>query len=148
MTITEQIQVEVRAAQKAQDRERLAALRLLADALTKEAKSKQTELDDQAEIVVLKRERKRRVEAAEAFRKGGRDKSAEAEHAEAAIIDEYLPAQLSEGDLAALVEEAIREAGATEPGEIGKVMPIAIGKAAGRADGKRVSELVKGRLTA
>lgn len=148
MTITEQIQDEVKLAQKAQDRERLSALRMLVDALTKEAKSSQSELDEQGEIAVLKRERKRRLEAAEAFRKGGRDESAAAEDAEVAIIDKYLPEQLSEEDLKALVAEAVTESGATGPQEMGKVMPVAMGKVAGRADGKRVSALVKEILTA
>jgi uncharacterized protein YqeY len=121
---------------------------MLVDALTKEAKASNAELDEQGEIAVLKRERKRRLEAAEAFRKGGRDESAASEDAEAAMIDAYLPAQLSEEDLKVLVAEAVTESGATGPQEMGKVMPVAMGKVAGRADGKRVSALVKELLTA
>ena len=91
LSLTERIQADMTAAAKAQDRQRLAALRLLLDALQKEAKQARGELDEQGEIAVLKRERKRRAEAADAYRKGGRDDAAAAEEAEADLIDEYLP---------------------------------------------------------
>ena len=146
MTITDRIQADTAAATKAQDRPRVATLRLLVDALQKEAKGVRADLDEQQEIAVLKRERKRRTEDAEAFRKGGRADAAEAEDAEAAIIDTYLPEQISEDDLQKLVEDAVAETGAESPRDIGKVMPVVMGKAAGRADGRRVSELVKERL--
>lgn len=146
MTLTKQIQSDCQTAQKAQDRERLTALRMLLDALTKEAKEKRADLDEQAEIAVLKRERKRRAEAAEAFEKGGRKESAAAEQAEVELIDGYLPAELGDAELAALVDEAIAESGASSPQEMGKAMPVAMSKAAGRADGKRVSALVKEKL--
>jgi uncharacterized protein YqeY len=146
MTITDRIQADTAAATKSQDRPRVATLRLLVDALQKEAKVARAELDEQREIAVLKRERKRRAEAADAFRKGGRADAAAAEEAEAAIIDTYLPEQISEDDLRKLVEEALAETGAQSPRDIGKVMPVVMGKAAGRADGRRVSELVKERL--
>jgi uncharacterized protein YqeY len=146
LTLTDRIQADTAAATKAQDRIRVATLRLLVDALQKEAKSARGELDEQSEIAVLKRERKRRAEAAEAFRKGGRADAAAAEEAEAEIIDTYLPAQISEDELQKLVEDAVVETGAQSPRDIGKVMPVVLGKAAGRADGRRVSELVKERL--
>jgi uncharacterized protein YqeY len=146
MTITDRIQADTAAATKSQDRPRVATLRLLVDALQKEAKVARAELDEQREIAVLKRERKRRAEAADAFRKGGRADAAAAEEAEAAIIDTYLPEQISEDDLRKLVEDALAETGAQSPRDIGKVMPVVMGKAAGRADGRRVSELVKERL--
>jgi len=146
VSITEQIQSDVSAAAKAQDRVRVAALRLLIDALQKEAKQAGAELDEQGEIAVLKRERKRRVEAAEAYRKGGREDAAAAEEAEAALIDAYLPAQISDEELQQLIADAVAETGAQSPKEMGRVMSTVMSKAAGRADGRRVSELVKERL--
>jgi len=144
--ITAQIQSDVSAAAKAQDRARVAALRLLIDALQKEAKQAGAELDEQGEIAVLKRERKRRVEAAEAYRKGGREDAAAAEESEAALIDAYLPAQISDEELQQLIADAVAETGAQSPKEMGRVMSTVMSKAAGRADGRRVSELVKERL--
>ena len=146
MSITAQIQSDLSAAAKAQDRSRVAALRLVVDALQKEAKQARADLDEQAEIAVLKRERKRRAEAAEAYRKGGREDAAAAEDAEAALIDAYLPAQISDDELQALVADALAETGAQSPSEMGKVMSTVMAKAAGRADGRRVIELVKERL--
>src|SRR5205085_8016264 len=98
LSITERIQADATAAAKAQDRERLAALRLLLDALNKEAKEARGTLDEQREIAVLKRERKRRGEAAEAYRKGGRDDAAASEEREADIIEAYLPAEISDDE--------------------------------------------------
>jgi len=146
MGITSQIQSDMSAAAKAQDRPRVAALRLLIDALQKEAKQARTDLDEQAEIAVLKRERKRRTEAAEAYRKGGREDAAAAEEAEAELIEAYLPAQISDEELRGLIADALAETGAQSPREMGKVMSAVMAKAAGRADGRRVSELVKERL--
>jgi uncharacterized protein YqeY len=146
ISITERIQADISAAAKAQDRQRVAALRLLVDALQKEAKQARGELDEQAEIAVLKRERKRRAEAADAYRKGGRDDTAAAEQAEADLIDAYLPAQISDEELTVLIADAVAETGAQSQKEMGQVMSAVMSKAAGRADGRRVSELVKERL--
>ena len=146
MSITESIQSDLSAATKAQDRPRVAALRLLVDALQKEAKQARSDLDEQQEIAVLKRERKRRAEAAEAYRKGGRDDAAAAEQAEAEMIDAYLPAQISDDELQKLIADAVAETGAASPKEMGKVMSAVMARAQGRADGRRVSELVKERL--
>jgi uncharacterized protein len=146
MSLTEQIQSDAFAAAKAQDRARVAALRLLIDALQKEAKQAREALDEQGEIAVLKRERKRRAEAAEAYRKGGREDAAAAEDAEAALIDTYLPAQISDEELQQLIADAVAETGAQSQKEMGRVMSTVMTKAAGRADGRRVSELVKERL--
>jgi len=95
---------------------------------------------------VLKRERKRRAEAAEAYRKGGRADAAAAEEAEAKLIDLYLPAQISDEELQQLIADAVAETGAQSQKEMGRVMSTVMSKAAGRADGRRVSELVKERL--
>ena len=146
MSITERVQSDLSAAAKAQDRPRVAALRLLIDALQKEAKQARAELDEQGEIAVLKRERKRRAEAADAYRKGGRTDAAQAEEAEAELIDAYLPAQISDDELQQLIADAVAETGAQSAKEMGRVMSAVMSKAAGRADGRRVSELVKERL--
>ena len=126
---------------KAGERDRVGTLRMLASALQQDAK-----LGDGDEIGVVQRERKKRLEAAEAFRKGGSEERAATESSEAKLIEAYLPAQLSDAELAELVEAAIAEAGASEPGEMGKVMSLAMPKVGGRADGKRVSAVVRERL--
>jgi uncharacterized protein len=96
---------------------------------------------------VLQRERKRRLEAAEAYRDGGRDDQAAAEEREAEIISSYMPEQLSDDELAAIVGDAVAESGASSPNEMGKVMGLVMPKVKGRADGRRVSAAVKERLT-
>jgi uncharacterized protein len=147
LSITERIQADATAAAKAKDRERLAALRLLLDALNKEAKEARGTLDEQREIAVLKRERKRRAEASDAYRKGGREELAASEGAEAAVIDEYLPPEISDAELEALIADALSETGAASQKEMGKVMAAVMAKAGGRADGRRVSELVRSKLS-
>jgi uncharacterized protein YqeY len=146
VTITERVQSDLTAATKARDQDRVSALRLVLDALRKEAKEEQAELDEQREIAVLKRERKRRVEAAEAYHGGERAELAAREEAEAAVIDEYLPEQLSDAELEAIVGEVVGETGAESAREIGKVMSAVMPKLEGRADGKRVSEIVRRKL--
>jgi uncharacterized protein YqeY len=147
LSLTQRIQADATAAAKARDRERLTALRLLLDALNKEAKEARGTLDEQREIAVLKRERKRRTEATEAYRKGGREGLAAAEEAEARMIEEYLPAEISDEQLEALIADALSETGAASQKEMGKVMSAVMAKAGGRADGRRVSELVRSRLS-
>jgi uncharacterized protein YqeY len=126
---------------KAGERERVGALRLIASALQQEAK-----LGTEDEIGVLQRERKKRLEAAEAFRKGGSEDRAAAEQAESELIEAYLPEQLSDQELGELVGAAIEEAGASEPRDMGKVMSLVMPRVQGRADGKRVSGAVRERL--
>ena len=125
------------------DRERASSLRLVLDALQQDAK-----LGKGDDVAVLQRERKKRLEAAEAFREGGRADQAEAEAREAEMIEAYLPAQLSDEELADLVGAAVEEAGATEQREMGQVMSILMPRVGGRADGKRVSAAVRERLGA
>jgi uncharacterized protein len=146
VTITERVQSDLTAAAKARDQDRVAALRLVLDALRKEAKEARAELDEQREIAVLKRERKRRVEAADAYRGGARAELAAKEDAEAVVIDEYLPEQLSDEELEGIVGEALSETGAESAKEMGKVMSAVMPKLEGRADGKRVSEIVRRKL--
>jgi uncharacterized protein len=141
VSILERVQSDTREALKAGERERVGTLRMLASALQQDAK-----LGDDDEIGVLRRERKKRLEAAEAFRKGGSEQRAAAESSEAELIEAYLPAQLSDQELAEVVEAAISEAGASDPGEMGKVMSLAMPRVGGRADGKRVSAAVRERL--
>jgi uncharacterized protein len=142
MTLLNQVQDDVKSAMKAGERERVHALRMIADALQK------AEKDNGADPVeVLQRERKRRLEAAEAYRDGGRTDAAEAEEREAEIITSYMPEQLSDQDLHAIVGDAVAESGATSPQEMGKVMSLVMPQVKGRADGKRVSAAVKEMLT-
>jgi uncharacterized protein YqeY len=142
MSLLEQVQSDARDAMKAGERERMHALRLIVSELQKAAKD-----DGGDEIQVLQRERKRRLEAAEAYRDGGRPDAAAAEEREAEIIASYLPAQLSDEELDAIVGDAVAESGATSPSEMGKVMGLIMPKVQGRADGKRVSALVREKLT-
>src|SRR5262245_10369526 len=116
MSVLEQVQGDIRTAMKARDRERAGALRLIADALQKDAK-----LGKGDEVAVLQRERKKRVEAAEAYEGAGRDEQAAAERFEGELIEGYLPQQLSEEELAELVDGAIAETGASEQRQMGQV---------------------------
>jgi uncharacterized protein len=142
MSLLNQVQDDVKSALKAGERERVHALRLIADALQK------AEKDNGADPVeVLQRERKRRLEAAEAYREGGRADAAEAEEREAEIIAGYMPEQLSDEELRAIVGDAVAESGASSPQEMGKVMSVVMPQVKGRADGKRVSATVKEMLT-
>jgi len=140
-TILERVQADTREAMKAGERERVGALRMIANALQQDAK-----LGEGDEVAVLQRERKKRLEAAEAFRKGGREESAASEESEATVIEGYLPEQLSDEELGEIVDAAIAEGGAAEASEMGKVMGAVMPKVQGRADGKRVSQAVRERL--
>jgi uncharacterized protein YqeY len=143
MSVLEQVQDDVRTAMKARDRERAAALRMVVDVLQQDAK-----LGKGDEIAVLQRERKKRVEAAEAYEDAGRAEQAAAERFEAELIEGYLPQQLSDEELDALVDSALAETGATGPREMGQVMSALKPKLEGRADGKRVSTVVREKLGA
>jgi uncharacterized protein YqeY len=142
MSVLERVQTDTKAALKAGEKERVHALRLIASELQKAAKE-----DGADDLEVLQRERKRRLEAAEAYRGGGRDDRADAEEREAEIIASYMPEQLSDQELGAIVGDAVAESGASSPKEMGKVMGVVMPKVKGRADGKRVSEAVRERLT-
>jgi len=143
MSVLEQVQADVRAAMKAGDRERAAALRMVVDSLQQDAK-----LGNGDEVAVLQRERKKRLEAAEAYADGGREEQAEVERFEAELIEAYLPAQLSDEELSELVDAAVAETGASEQKQMGQVMSALMPKVGGRADGKRVSAAVRERLGA
>jgi uncharacterized protein YqeY len=143
MTILEQVQEDVKTAMKAGERDRVGALRMIVNALQQEAKEGK---DD--EVAALQRERKRRLDAAEALREGGRDDQAAAEQSEADLIEGYLPEQLSDEELSELVAGAVEETGASEAKDMGGVMKLLMPRVGGRADGKRVSQAVREKLGA
>lgn len=142
-SLLERVQADTRAAMKAGERDRVGALRLVADSLQKDLKEGGSD-----EIAVLRRERKRRLEAATAYREGGSPDRAAVEEAEAELISAYLPAELPDDELAAIVAEALAESGAAGPADMGKAMGAVMAKVGGRADGKRVSAAVRERLAA
>lgn len=141
MSVLEQVQVDVRTAMKAGERERAAALRMIVDSLQQDAK-----LGKGDEVAVLQRERKKRLEAADAYSEADRSEQASAEKFEAELIEAYLPAQLSDEELNELVETAIAETGAAEQKQMGQVMSALMPKVGGRADGKRISTAVREKL--
>jgi uncharacterized protein YqeY len=143
MSIESQIKADVNAAMKAKDRERVTALRVVLAEIQKDVKEGLG--DEQA---VLRRERKRRRDAEQAFREGGRDDLADKEAGEAKLIEVYLPAALSEDELEQLIKDAIAATGAESPRDMGKVIKHAISASAGRAEGADVSARVKELLTA
>jgi uncharacterized protein YqeY len=143
MSILEQVQADVRTAMKAGDRERASALRMFVDVLQQDAK-----LGKGDEVAVLQRERKKRLEAADAYNEAGRAEQAAAEQFEAELVEGYLPQQLSDEELAELVDSAMAETGATEQRQMGQVMSALMPKVGGRADGRRVSAAVREKLGA
>jgi uncharacterized protein YqeY len=142
-SILDQIQEDTKAAMRAGEKDRTVALRMIASEVQKAAKE-----GDGDAVAVLQRERKKRIEAAEAYAAADRGDQAEAERIEAALIETYLPEQLSEAELAALVEEAVGQSGASSMQDMGRVMGIVMPKVKGRADGNRVSALVREQLGA
>ncbi len=151
MSLHDRIEDDLRAAMKAWDRERTSALRMVVAALKNRAVAEglgpQGRLDDAVVQQVLTTEVKRRKEAASSFEAGGRTDSAASELAEAELYTAYLPAQLDDAELSAIVDEVIDDLGADGPQAMGQVMKATMAKVAGRADGARVSALVKARLT-
>ena len=142
MQIADRIRSDVTSAMRAGERDRVAALRLVLSELQKAEKD-----GDGDELAVLRRERKRRREAAEAYRDGGRADLADQEDHEAELIEQYLPAELSEEELDALVRTAVTETGAESPRDMGKAIKHVMAAAGGRADGRRVSTKVKEALS-
>ncbi|MFA6001643.1 MAG: GatB/YqeY domain-containing protein [Thermoleophilia bacterium] len=148
MSITEKVQKDMIAAMKARDKERVSALRMILSQLQMGEKEARGEFGEAEEFKVLATEKKRRLQAAEAFRDGGRAESALKEEAEAEIIDTYLPRAMTDDELTTLVDDAIAAVGAQGPRDTGKVMSHVMAKAAGKADGRTVSAIVKNRLGA
>jgi uncharacterized protein YqeY len=141
MAIADQIKTDLQGAMRAGEKERVGALRLVLSELQKAAKEGS---DD--ELAVLRRERKRRLEAARAYREAGREDLAAGEETEGELIGGYLPAELSEAELESIVAQAVRDSGAQSVKDMGQAMKQAMSVVDGRADGKRVSGLVRASL--
>jgi uncharacterized protein YqeY len=143
MTLVDTVKQDLVAAMKAREADRVGALRLVLSELQKSSKE-----GDGDETAVLRRERKRRLESASAFRDAGRAELAAGEEAEARIIEAYLPAEMPEGELRGIVREAIAETGAASAKDLGKVMKATMAVVGTRADGKRVSAIAREELGA
>ena len=141
--ILERIQDDTRTAMKAGERDRVGTLRMIASSLQQDEKEGEGDA-----VAVLQRERKKRIEAAEAFESAGRPEQAAAERGEAALIESYLPEQISDEELEAIVATAVESTGATTAKETGKVIGVVMPQVKGRADGRRVSTMVRERLGA
>ena len=141
MTILEQIKSDLHAAMRAGEKDKVGALRLVLSELQKAAKDGESD-----ELAVLRRERKRRLESARAYRDAGREDLAVGEEAEGGLIGAYLPAELADEELAAIVAQAVRDSGAESPRDMGSAMKQVMAVVDGRADGKRVSGLVRAAL--
>jgi uncharacterized protein len=146
VSLVEQLEVEVKDAMLARDSTRRDALRLILNSLRGAEKDLQRPLSGDEELQVLQRERKRRIEAAEAFRAGGREEQAAQEETELSILEEFMPAPLSEEELERIVDDAIAETGATSLRDMGRVMADVMPQVAGRADGSFVGQLVREKL--
>jgi uncharacterized protein YqeY len=143
VSVTEQVRADMTAAMKAGEKQRVIALRLVLSELQRASKEGS---DD--ELAVLRRERKRRLEAASQFRDGGRPELADQEEGEATLIESYLPAELEDSELDALIVTAIEQTGASSPRDMGQVMKAVMASSGGRADGKRASARVREALSA
>jgi uncharacterized protein YqeY len=146
MSLIARIEEELRAARLDRDAERRDALSLVLNALRASEKELQRPLSDEEELQVLQRERKRRLEAAEAFRAGGREEHAEDEEYELEVLEEFMPEPLSEEELEEIIDDVITEVGATSIRDLGRVMAGVMHQVSGRADGSVVSQLVKEKL--
>jgi uncharacterized protein YqeY len=146
MSLIEEIDDEIKDAMKARDGDRRDALRLILDALKKSEKELQRPLSEEEELQVMQRERKKRLEAAEAYRAGGRDEQAEAEERELEILEEFMPEPLTESEIEDIIDDVIAEVGATSMAQLGRVMADVMPQIAGRADGSQVSQIVREKL--
>ena len=146
MSLIERIEDELREAMRERDNDRRDALRLILASLRSAEKELQRPLADQEELQVLQRERKRRVEAEEAFRTAGREEQADTEDYELEVLEEFMPEPLSEAELEEIIDDAIAENGATSLRDLGRVMADVMPQVAGRADGSEVSQLVREKL--
>jgi uncharacterized protein YqeY len=146
MSLIARIEQELKTAMRARDKERTDALRLTLASLRSAEKEVQRPLKEDEELHVLQRERKRRAEAAEAFRGGGREEQAAKEERELEIIQEFMPEPVEEDELERIIDDAIAETGATSLRDLGRVMADVMPQVAGRADGSVVSQLVREKL--
>jgi hypothetical protein len=141
MAILDDVKLDLNGAMRAGEKQRVGALRMILSELQKASKE-----GSEDELAVLRRERKRRLEAARAFREAGREDLASGEEAEGELIGTYLPAELADAELQAIVERAVADSGAQSPKDMGAAMKSAMAAVDGRADGKRVSGLVRAAL--
>jgi uncharacterized protein len=146
MSLIARIEEELAAARRDRDAERRDALSLILSQLRSAEKELQRPLHDEEELQVLQRERKKGLEAAEAFRAGGRDEQAQSEERELEVLEEFMPEPLSEEELETIIDDAIAECGATSLRHLGRVMADVMPQVAGRADGSAVSQLVREKL--
>ena len=146
MSLIGEIEAQLKEAMREGDAERRDALRLILSSLRGAEKELQRDLSEDEELQVLQRERKKRIEAAEAFRNGGREEQAEKEEAELDVLEEFMPEPMSEDELEEIVDDVIAEVGATSMRDIGRVMADVMPQVAGRADGSAVSQLVREKL--
>jgi uncharacterized protein len=146
VSLIARIEDELKSAMRARDQERTDVLRLTLASLRAAEKEVQRPLKEDEELHVLQRERKRRVEAAEAFRGGGREEQAAKEERELAVVEEFMPEPISEAELERIIDDAIAETSATSLRDLGRVMADVMPQVAGRADGSVVSQLVREKL--
>ncbi|HEY8627283.1 MAG TPA: GatB/YqeY domain-containing protein [Gaiellaceae bacterium] len=146
MSLIARMEEEVKQAMLARDNERRDTLRLILSSLKSAEKELQRPLSDDEELQVLQRERKRRIEAEEAFRSGGRPEQAEGEQRELKVLSEFMPEPLGEDELEEIVDDAIAENGATSMRDFGRVMADVMPQISGRADGSAVSQIVREKL--
>ncbi|AJF05673.1 GatB/YqeY domain-containing protein [Geoalkalibacter subterraneus] len=147
MSLTEQLNAAMKEAMKARDSLRLGTIRMIRSAIQNREIEEKGALDDQAVIGVLSTLAKQRRDSIDAFRDSGRTDLAEKEERELEVIQEFLPQQLDEAQIEAIIEEAVAQTGAESPRDMGKVMKIVVPRTTGRADGRLVSEKVKQRLS-
>jgi uncharacterized protein YqeY len=146
VSLKDDISRETKEAMKSRDRPRVEALRMLTSALKNGEIEKGEPLTEDEELAILRRQLKQREESADAFRKAGREEQARAEETEADMVRRYLPAPLSDEEMIVIVDEVIDETGATSIRDMGAVMGRATARAGNRADGKRLSAIVRARL--
>ena len=146
MSLITELEAQLKDAMREGDTERRDALRLILSSLRGAEKELQRDLSEDEELQVLQRERKKRIEAADAFRAAGRDEQAEKEEAELDVLEEFMPEPLGEDELEEIVDDVIAEVGATSVRDIGRVMADVMPQVAGRADGSAVSQLVREKL--
>ena len=146
MSLIAQIEEELRQARLARDDDRRDALSLILSSLRSAEKELQRPLSDQEELQVLQRERKRRAEAADAFRAGGREEQAEDEEYELEVLEEFMPEPVSDDELEEIVDDVIAEVGATSMRDFGRVMADVMPQVSGRVDGSAVAQLVQEKL--
>ena len=146
MSLIARIEGDLKDSMRARDADRTSVLRLILSSLRAAEKELGRPLKDDEELQVLQRERKRRLEAAEAFRSGGREDSAASEERELAVLEEFMPEPLSESEIERIIDDVIAETGATSLRDLGRVMADVMPQVAGRADGSTVSQLAREKL--